>query len=228
MLKTLQTTDIIEALLSVKNAVASTVLTDSIVRCLNSIQTTGKVLRSDDTETIELREIIANYSEHVLVESAFELYKKTPIFCHDEPVCNAIARQTLEGVPFVIIYSGLLNVCTYRLCLSIIIHNVQLMLNSRYTDIETANKHLKTLAFNAMAISYWYYISGFPNPLPQFFDILNYEHKLQVFHGLGGALTFIIMHEIGHIELGHTRGNSNAIPQIYSTIEIEEKSLWKT
>jgi hypothetical protein len=168
--------------------------------------------------------MLGTYAEY-MTDEAVALSSQTAIFCADQPICNAVASLSRDGLPYVLVYSGLLDVALYRLCASILIANANLMLQRRNPDIELAQSHLKTIAFNSQALSFWYYIDG--EPLPSLFDILNDAHKTQAHHGLGGALVFVVMHEIGHLKLGHVGTNTPPLPQIYSTLVAEDITMFK-
>jgi hypothetical protein len=92
-------------------------------------------------------------------------------------------------------------------------------------DQETALTHLTTLAVNAQVLSYWFYIEG--GDLPDLFDIFCDQHRSQVRDGLAGALVFIVLHEIGHIVLGHTKPQKGSPPQLCSMVSPEDLTRWK-
>jgi hypothetical protein len=205
-------------------ALGPTSISDSLERCSSSLKARTIPIRSDDEPSKAVRRLLEVFSEY-MTEDAIKLTSGTAVFCIDQPICNAFASRTRTGIPYVLIYSGLVNVALYRLCISILVANANLMLQARGGDIEPARTHLKAIAFNCMALSFWFYIDG--EPLPSVLETFNEAHKTQAWHGLGGALAFIVMHEIGHIELGHINIDGRPFPQIYSTLVAEDINAFK-
>lgn len=224
----LKTSDLIEALQSVERAFDGALPGQSAERARKEIQTSSGVVTSEDPATVELHAIFANYSRHILTDAAYAQLRRTNIFCLDQPICNAQARKTQEGTPFALIYTGLLSVATFRLGLAILIHNVQLMQRCKGENTVANEATLKALSFNAVALSYWFYLDGEPNPLPGFCDLFCEEHRLQMIHGVGGAISFVVMHEVGHIELGHLTAKSHPLPQMHGPMDFEELNAAKT
>src|ERR1700684_2733599 len=117
MLAELSAQDLADALTSVRNSLAQTPLFGVIDLYLTSIYSRGTIINDTAPETYSLRELIRRYSTCVTPD-ALELLDKIPIFCHALPICNAVARRSANGEPFVLIYSGLLSVAKYRLSLA--------------------------------------------------------------------------------------------------------------
>jgi hypothetical protein len=219
MLTELSAQDLADALTSVRNSLAQTPLFRVIDLYLTSIYSRGTIINDSASETQSLRELIRRYSTCVTPDT-LELLDKIPIFCHALPICNAVARRSAGGDPFVLIYSGLLSVAKYRLSLAILISNLEFMLEQKSNDVTRAKKALSEIAAPAQALSYWYYVM--PSTLPEFADIFCEPHKAQVEHGLGSATLFVALHEIGHIRLGHIDGGRSPIPQILNSY-VEER-----
>ena len=224
MLETLSTSELSNALRDVKSALASTYLSAAMERHLAEVSATGTVLRSDTPETLQLRQFVLEYSGF-LTQAAIGFFSETALFRHRLPCCNALARETQDGIPYVLICEGLIQITGYRQALNILVHNLQLMLEKKVQDPETAQAHLTTLTFNALAYSYWSYLAG--EQLPDLAGLFGTTHKSNLTIGLAGASAFVIMHEIGHIRLGHTREAHPAPPQIYTSLPFEDMTALK-
>jgi hypothetical protein len=132
-------------------ALGPTSISDSLERCSSSLKARTIPIRSDDEPSKAVRRLLEVFSEY-MTEDAIKLTSGTAIFCIDQPICNAFASRTRIGIPYVLIYSGLVNVALYRLCISILVANANLMLQARGGDIEPAQTHLKAIAFNCMVV----------------------------------------------------------------------------
>jgi len=224
MLTELGPRELSDALTCVRHSFALSPLVMTVDACLASIHSDGAIIRDSDPPTRFVRDVIAVYSE-CLTPDALERLQAIPVFCHDAPLCNAVARRSSSGDPFVLFYSGLLAVAKYRQSLAILASNLEYMLEQKSNDLPRAKRALSDLIAPAQALSYWYYVT--PLRLPEFDGIFCNPHKDQLTHGLGCAIMYVTLHEIGHVILGHLDDRHAPPPQIAANYVDEDIGTWK-
>lgn len=200
---------------------ADTVMTDILDQSIAQVESSGQILQSDDLETVRLRQILASHVDPFLSDNAIQSRLDVPVFLHDRPIYNAVARQTKDGLPFIIIYDGLLQCFTYRASLYTLFHSVQ---RTRGAKEEC---DLKTLMVQATSLAYWFYLSGEHVEFPNIHGVLGDEHRQQVQVAISSISAFVVMHEVGHIKLGHLSSSLPPLPQICSSLEFEESNQRK-
>jgi hypothetical protein len=135
MLNELGSAELSDALTCVRHSLAQMPVVETIDAYLTSIPVDGVIVRDTGAPTKFLRDVITIYPE-CLTPDAIERLRTIPLFCHDQPICNAVARRSRGGGPFVLIYSGLLAVAGYRQSLAILASNLELMLERKSNDVE--------------------------------------------------------------------------------------------
>jgi hypothetical protein len=213
-----------DALTSVRHSLVRSALVATVDTCLASIHSNGVIVHDGSRPTTFVREVIAAYSE-CLTPDALERLRATPVFCHDLPLCNAVARRSSSGRPFILFYSGLLSVAKYRQSVAIIASNLEYMLEQKSNDLPRAKQALGELIAPAQALSYWFYLEQLQ--LPEFDSVFCDAHKTQLAHGLGCAVMFVALHELGHIVLGHLDGQQAPSAQIATNYIDEDINTWK-
>jgi hypothetical protein len=166
---------------------------------LHAITLSNGIVRDSDSETTLLRESLSRYSFCIEVDIRRYL-QEIPIFACSVPQFLAYANKR-RGQPYIVIFTGVLDAALYRLSFSILLSNLLNMLKVRSSEFKTAADHLGTLGQSARDLS----LNCFDklNELPIFLKLLNEKHRQQILDGMHGCLTYVALHEIGHIIMGH-------------------------
>jgi hypothetical protein len=172
---------------------------------LHAITLLNGIVRDSDSETTLLRQSLSRYSFCLEID-ARRLLQEIPIFACSVPQFLAYASKR-QGEPYVVIFTGVLDAALYHLSFSVLLSNLLNMLKARSLEFETASDHLRNLGQLARDIS----LNCFDklNELPKFLRLFNKKHQQQILDGMYGCLTYVTLHEIGHIVLGHC-GTSNS------------------
>ncbi|WP_157879242.1 hypothetical protein [Pararhodospirillum photometricum] len=174
-------------------------------RLIEILNPAGQVIRDTDAPTLKVRKMLEDYS-FCLTETAREYLESVPIFVVNSGQFHTYAARRDQG-PYVTIFSGVLEAALYRLSLSVLGTNLCHMLRRKAPDPEGALATLKPVMTAARDLS----LVHFKNlkALPLFSDIFIDTHKQQIVDGMHGCLTYVAMHEIGHIALTHGLGASS-------------------
>lgn len=166
---------------------------------LSSVAIEGRILRETDPKTAEIRKLLTAYS-FCLTDAGRERLASTPIFHLDYG--GFLAFSSLHrGQPYVVVSAGVLHAATYRLALAVLTDRLLRVLPDRASDPDELRFMLGLTVTKArdLSIASWEDLSKLPR-IAHVFDPANSQ---QFIDGVLGCLTFIAMHEIGHLELGH-------------------------
>lgn len=166
---------------------------------LQAITLSNGIVRDSDSETTLLRQSLSRYS-FCLNADLRRYLTEIPIFACGIPQFLAYANKR-RGQPYIVIFTGVLDAALYRLSFSILFSNLLNMLKARSPEFETAVGHLRALGHPARDLS----LNCFDklDALPKFIKLFNEKHRQQILDGMYGCLTYVALHEIGHIVLGH-------------------------
>ena len=218
----LENEELIDAVSALGRSTASSVLACSTQRTLTQVTEAGWTLRLDDPQTRNLRQISSGYCAQVLAEAAFDVLNRIPLFYCDQPICNAVARRCADGSPYILMFSGMIDILTFRYGLNTLFGRIKGKFQARQRH------ELGELLHAAASLIHWFHLSEEAFDLPDFYALLDEEHRLQVMHGLGGAIAFVLMHEAAHVSLGHLDGARSTAPQLCSDLEFEGSTSWKS
>lgn len=201
-----------------------TILTDTIEHIITEVQASGQVLRADAPGTVWFRQTIATQVNTFLTNDAIHRLEGIPVFLCERPIYNALAKLTRYGEPYIIIYEGFMQACTYRVSMCMLLDGVRRSLRNHPGNECITYAEVDSHFHNAVFLIYWFYLSSETIDFPGLYDVLSVRHREQSYVALAGILAFVYMHEVGHIRLGHLTAEEPSVPQIYSSLEYESSS----
>lgn len=172
---------------------------------LSSVAIDGHLLRETDPKTVEIRNFSTAYS-FCLTDAGRERLASTPIFHLDYG--GFLAFSSLhDGQPYAVVSAGVLHATTYRLALAVLTDRLLRVLPGEASDPDELRFMLGLTVTKArdLSIACWEDLSKLPR-MAHVFDSANSE---QFIDGTLGCLTFIAMHKIGHLVLGHLGGRKS-------------------
>ena len=116
---------------------------------------------------------------------------------------------------------GFLSVATYRAALYNLFQGAVWGCQQKQDYAEKGEQELKDLLTDALSLAYWFYVSGKSAPLPGLYESLGRAHLEQTQAGLSAAVTFVVMHEVGHIRLGHVDEGASGPSQVCGPLPYE-------
>lgn len=154
--------------------------------------------------------ITATDDNSKLIRSLIELYKpyispvlydrlaNTPIFHVDLPICNAVANMRYGRIT---IYDGLLEVMSFRMAILLMTARVQNCYGDVSSRFGLERDDFTVNAFNALYTSIHFINHG--SPLPNVVNRLDDGVKQDSYVAFAGGVLFVLLHELGHLVLGH-------------------------
>ncbi|MTJ81108.1 MAG: hypothetical protein F8N37_08825 [Telmatospirillum sp.] len=184
-------------------------MTDGAARALaplRALAVRGAMVSDASPGTRSLREMLGRYS-FCLRDDMRRHLSDIPVFHCPVPEFLAYSSER-DGSPYVVVFSGVADAALYRLSLAVLIDHLLGWLRRTSTEPEVASRHLGALGILARDLSLDR--MGRLDSLPKFLDRLAARHQSQIVDGLLGCLTYVAMHEIGHVVLGHV--GASAVP----------------
>jgi hypothetical protein len=141
---------------------------------------------------------------------------------HD--VCNAAAVQLPGRAPAIVVFSGLLKAIMYVLELRLVVADIAK--RSAGTPTESmAEADLMLAAYRAKASLAYFFDDGLP--LVRIGGVLDADAKRGAMFSFTQALWFVLMHEFGHIKLGHLENRHGPCPATPSLMLGEDLNQYK-
>jgi hypothetical protein len=216
MAKTLPTsriTQLVEAWSPVIPAVGADPPAQAIVR---KIERAGIQATTDDEPARILRDTIGEFRELVRPE-VWQRITDTDIYVVPEPLCNAGAELSPRHI---VLFDGLFQVLGYRIQLSLLLAEIRKHFDASAHKSGFTQEQFTSAAWHAQLLSL--HFLEHPEPLPNFSDLFDERlHSLSSI-AFGGSLLFIVLHELGHLELQHrvtAHGPMNGPPPVMACLE---------
>jgi hypothetical protein len=132
-----------------------------------------------------------------------------------------------ESRPKVVIYRGFLKALAFFLELVATESAIQKRLRRRFWAYQSRRLCTSSRVFSKLPLIF--YVAGREADLPRPNSGMNRAHRAELFHKFAGCLSFIVMHELGHIEFGHLSPNLEGPrvtpPLLISPEEINRRKL---
>lgn len=188
---------------------------------LNNIELGSIAVSTSSPETTMLAKLMARYLP-LITESAVEKLGNCNVVLVPIPVCNATAK-TKKGESYIAIFDGLLDVAISQIEMSYIVQCLPEELDAIFPREDFPTVSVKSW----LAVIFSSFIRRFithGEPLPNFRAISpSLSIDTEVEHAFLGTAWWVILHELGHIELGHTRFvNGGARPSICEELIVSE------
>ena len=172
--------------------------------------------------TEEITSEIRKYCESFL-EHGYKPNSNVELFAISDMVCNALSRPFL-GKFQIVLYSGLFTLMSHRLIVGQMITDV--LERCRKRAIQDAEEHIKQLLTLSYLYGFWIYFKDRTYDLRNIAENLNIHNQTAFRHALGGAMLFIYLHELGHIELKHHDVYDRCFENGIMNSEAKEKIAW--
>ncbi|HTC04438.1 MAG TPA: hypothetical protein VK749_13645 [Xanthobacteraceae bacterium] len=141
-----------------------------------------------------------------------EAFSKIEFAVLNTRLCNASAAAEGEGFS-IILHGGLVKTMIFHLELAEICYRMGQVLGAKIspgeTSTETGNA-LSVVAYASSCAMDHFAASG--APFPRLGKCLPIESKERVLTSFVRAIWFILVHEVGHVQLGHHRRGETAVP----------------
>tara|TARA_R110002049_G_scaffold111070_2_gene260199 strand:+ start:1007 stop:2122 length:1116 start_codon:yes stop_codon:yes gene_type:complete len=144
----------------------------------------------------------------VVSSAALQKLFKCEIISIPAPIFNAFSKVT-EGRPSIVIFDGLLDAALAHICVSSINTCLPKSLEKMFPREKLPSTSAGSLARSILLLLINRFIYH-GEPLPDF-DLLSSEMKIDTDADnlFMGTLWWVLLHELGHIELGHTKYSTN-------------------
>lgn len=149
--------------------------------------------------TDEVTYLISDYSKSFLKQEHIP-NTNVELIAISDMICNAVSRQFFDKYQ-IVLYSGLFTLMSHRLIVGQMVTDV--MNRCRRRAIQNAEKHINELLNLSYLYGFWIYFNDQEYGLRNVAEILNPNDQTAYLDALGGAMLFIYLHELGHIELNH-------------------------
>jgi len=160
----------------------------------------SKIDPSDcDNFTSEFKTGIEDYSKAFLLED-FNLENNVEVIAVTDMICNALSKKRFEMYQ-VVVFSGLFTMMSHRLIVEQMVNKICNYCKTHRMD--DAEKHVEELLKLSYCLEFWIYFGKSKSNIKNIALILNKGDRQNYLHALGGAMLFIYLHEVGHIELNH-------------------------
>lgn len=141
-------------------------------------------------------------------------------------IFHACAIQGESG-PKVVIYRGFLKALAFFLELMATKSAIQSRLRRQFWAYQSRSLCTSSRVFSKLPLIF--FVAGREADLPRPNSAMSREHSVELFHKFAGCLSFIVMHELGHIEFGHLSPNLEGPritpPLLISPEEINRRKL---
>ena len=160
--------------------------------------------RLDSPDSLQLSAIQARHSAY-LDPMVLKALEETDIFGVDLPITNAIPRIEIEkGRRQVIVFGGLLKLIRYYTHLVHVLDLIQKLRSDKTVEVHGQTKsEAEAFSLAASALTACFVRNG--DALPEIDDLLGPVTIQHARNGFESALLFIMIHELGHLMLGHTK-----------------------
>lgn len=175
--------------------------------------------------TIALAELVERNVKRFLTQDARQALARCEVFVTPIAYCGAYCDPPRT----VVIGSGLVDFLMAYLYWGSFAHYLPDHLSEVFHPNFPKTSVREVIPMLLLGLLYRYYAHG--DPLPDYRPLANDSSSEQVRHALAAALTFILLHELGHLELRHSENmNGRArsidlpfqVPEDFSTCKLQE------
>lgn len=190
-------------------------VTDEVIdSSINRIEQQRLALNTDSPESKALWTMIDQPLEFVRKDRLQQL-NDCDIYVLPLPLCFAFAEATNEAER-IVVGQGLVDLIAHTVFASYLQSKIPSKWNSFHLLKYRRDMNLPALlATNLFLHQQHFYCHNYP--LPDITSIISPEEKLEGQIGIGGAVTFILLHELGHHRLGHL-DNEAVRPQHFTNL----------
>ena len=160
--------------------------------------------KSCDALSKELKKNIFEYRNSFL-NNTEENTPHIEIVAITDMVCNAVSKKQFEKYQ-IVFFSGLFTLMSYRL----IVSQMTTCISAFFKKLNIADfeKNLAEVLKLSYCLGFWVYFKKSHINIKNVVMMLNNNDMQNYLHALGGAMLFIYLHEVGHIQLGHHELNT--------------------
>ncbi|MEO1219812.1 MAG: hypothetical protein AAFY42_00485 [Pseudomonadota bacterium] len=175
-----------------------------------SVEQRKTLAKPDDALARSLRDSLTLSSAFIVPEFKAKLDAVT-LYTVDAPEIGALARQR-RGKPEIILFAGLLRYIQFFFEMIAIGSLLQAIRpDAKVSDGLDGHHEESFLFLLACQVLMTAFVEKGSEP-PRLNDLLGENISNSIATGFNGALCFLLLHELGHIELGHTRLSGHAEP----------------
>lgn len=162
----------------------------------------GRLTASTTSVETQLLARAASKYRQLIRDEAIEKLLNCQIISIPAPICNAKAKIR-QGIPYIVIFDGLLDMAVATIEMSYAVQGLPIELDnsfpkSDFPDVST--KAWTAVIFSALINRFLTHGEALPN-----FQLLISSPTIRgnIEHALLGTVWWTLLHELGHIELGH-------------------------
>lgn len=170
---------------------------------LDDLKSDSEGVFSESRDVLALLDLLGPSLKFLKTEVRSSLLENTDLFVLPYDPCVAFSQLCGDtGRPQIIISRGMVNL----IAASIYDPLLQAMVPAALHNMPVGQrKQPLLLVINACTALLRYRFYRYSEPLPEFYRVLSPEVLGDCRVSIPGALTFLLLHELGHIELGHLK-----------------------
>jgi hypothetical protein len=216
---TLQTNELIKGLESVKAFSPFLIDDDILKQHIQQARQDYLSLDKRDKSTMQLMELIEPQRIFLKQTKQDKLLNGTEVYCLPYPLPMAYCTQ-VDDRDIIIVGQGLIDLISYTIHCAHFENTIPLHFSSYHSLKYRRDMPFTELVSNCLflfALRFYCYAE----PIPDIYTLLTEQQKEDSKIAISGALLFIILHELGHIQLGHLDGH-NVRPSVKAKLIHEE------
>lgn len=164
----------------------------------------GQLIASSTSEETQLLAKAMLKYRPLILQTAIEKLIRCEVVSITAPICNAKSKIR-NGVPFIVVFDGLFDTVVATIEMSYAVQELPNILDTSFPKTEFPDVSTK----DWVGVIFSAFINRFlthGESLPDFRALISSPSiQSYVEHAFLGAAWWTILHELGHIELGHTR-----------------------
>ena len=196
-----------------------------IDRTIKSIWRDKTELKINDPLTTALMDLIKNYLELIKPDIVKSLYG-TEVYVLPQSLCGAFARK-FEGREIIVIGSGIIDLVETMAFTNQFIGHLPGVFGSIHPfEVEVPGYTLHSMC-NQLFFSLLYGFYSRTDPLPNFIELCDDKMIEAARSAFAAGMTFMLLHELGHLSCGHLSTEEPRISQptfgISQTLSLRQK-----
>lgn len=177
-------------------------------------------LLSDSDECLQLKSLLREAGLFVS-DARKNTLNTTSVYVLPLNICTAFGDFDAQDRPIIVISQGMIDLVASTILLANLGGQLPKALESFFMPQFRKDMDASSLITNALFIMQVHHYR-YGKPLPNFYELLPLEALHENAIAINGALTFILLHELGHHELGHMESENEPSSGLQTKLLIPE------